>query len=278
MLGLITGSGFYDIAPLQARREERVETPYGAVPVTHARWQGEYELIAIARHGSDHSIAPHLINYRANLAALRSAGVTAILATAVSGGITPGLNPGDLVVIDDFLDFTSGRPGTFFDAPGAVRHTDMTDAYDPQLRGLIVESAISVDVDVAAGGTYCTFNGPRFETPAEIRMAAMLGGDLVGMTGYPEVVLARELGIAYASIGVISNRAAGMGAGRTSLDEIMETLKIASEPLYRLIGAAIERFYSARDEDEYRTARMFVGEEHSTWALFPDRSADGESP
>ena len=115
MIGLITGSGFAELPALRDKVPETVDTPYGPVTVTKARWEGEHELAFIARHGSDHSIAPHLINYRANIAALREVGVRAVLATAVSGAITSGFEPGELVLVTDFLNFTSGRPDTFFD-------------------------------------------------------------------------------------------------------------------------------------------------------------------
>lgn len=250
MLGLITGSGFYDIALIADRRVVTITTPYGDVAVTHGRWSGEIDLVFIARHGSDHSIAPHSINYRANIWALRDAGATAILATAVSGGITDGLEPGDLVIIDDFLNFTAGRADTFFDEPGNLQHTDMTDAYDPALRRLIADAAASVDVPISVGGTYCATNGPRFESPAEIRMMATVGGDLVGMTGYPEVALARELDLPYASIGVISNHAAGLVADALSLPEIMAVIESASVSLYPVIGKVIEGHSAGQHANE----------------------------
>jgi len=242
MLSLITGSGFYDIAAISDRRIVPIATPYGEVAVTLGRWNGEIEIAFLARHGSDHSIAPHSINYRANIWALREAGATAILATAVSGGIAEGLDPGDLVNIDDFLNFTSGRADTFFDEPGNLTHTDMTAAYDAGLRATIASAAADVGVPIAPRGTYCATNGPRFESPAEIRMMAMVGGDIVGMTGYPEVALARELNLPYASIGVISNRAAGLIDEPLSLPEIMAVIEAASVPLYRVIGQVIERY------------------------------------
>ncbi len=276
MLGLITGSGFYDLERIRDRREEVVETNYGEVVLTHARWDGRHDLVFLARHGTDHSVAPHLINYRANISALHSVGVTAVVATAVSGAIAQNLEPGDLVIIDDFLDFTTGRTGTFFDTPGEVHHTDMTTAYDPLLRSLITQAAEAEEIHVVDGGTYCTFNGPRFESPAEIRMAAALGGDLVGMTGYPEVVLARELGMAYAAIGVISNKAAGLGGDDLSLAEIKKVLESASGPLYQLIGAATDLYETVRSDPEYQTARMFVLEDISA-SLLDDRLGQNKS-
>jgi 5'-deoxy-5'-methylthioadenosine phosphorylase len=247
VLGLIMGSGFYDIVGLVDRAEVPVDTPYGRVTLTTGRWHGQ-PVAFLPRHGVDHSIPPHAINYRANVWALASSGVSAVVATAVSGGISPKMAPGRLVVISDFLNFTAGRAETFFDglvdpgfepASGPVTHTDMTNAYDPAMRAAIRRAAELESIDVLDGAVYCTTNGPRFETPAEIRMMAVLGGDLVGMTGYPEVALAREAGVPYASIGVVSNWAAGLSSDELSSAEIFSVIEAASEPLYRLIGRTV---------------------------------------
>lgn len=240
MLGLITGSGFYDVPQISDRSALRHPTPYGEVELTTGRWLDQHEIVFLARHGTDHSVPPHAINYRANVWALHDIGADAILATAVSGGITPGLDPGCLVIIDDFLNFTSGRKATFFD--DTVQHTDVTSAYDPGLRALISQAAGELDISITDRGTYVTFDGPRFESPAEIKMAGIVGADLVGMTGYPEVVLASELGVPYASIGVISNLAAGIGDADLSLDEIMAIIASTADRLYPLIGRTIELF------------------------------------
>lgn len=248
MMGLITGSGLYDIAELEDRVVERRDTPYGAVQLTTGRWRGR-PVAFLPRHGADHSIPPHAINYRANVWALAKAGVTAILATAVSGGISPAMTPGRLVLISDHLDLTSGRAGTFFDGVsdagfehgrGPVTHTDMTGAYDPALRELIRRAAGLEAIELVEGAVYCATNGPRFETPAEIVMMGRMGADLVGMTGCPEVALAREAGVPYASVGVVSNRAAGLGAGDVSVAEILEVIEGCADPLYRLLGRTIE--------------------------------------
>jgi 5'-methylthioadenosine phosphorylase len=266
MFGLITGSGFYDIPELVDRKVEHIDTPFGGpVPVTTGSWRGR-DVCFIPRHGADHSVPPHGINYRANIAALKAIGATSIVATAVSGGIHPEMTPGAIVVISDFLNFSSGREVTFFDGskrpivaeeieaqtgtgneggPGPeqmvkVVHTDMSAAYHPGLRATIVAAAAAESIDVIDGGVYCTFDGPRFETPAEIAMAKTLGGDLVGMTGFPEVALAVEAGIPYASIGVISNLAAGISEEPLSAADIMTLIDTTAEPLYRLISRTAE--------------------------------------
>ncbi len=241
MLGLITGSGFYNLEALHDPTKVTVDTPYGGVTLTLAKWNGGPKVLFLPRHGTDHSVPPHLINYRANMWALHHAGASAIVATAVSGAIADNMQPGDFVVVDDFIDFTTGRPATYFHAVGDLTHTEMGDPYHAEMRATIVAAAESVRVPVIVGGTYCATNGPRFETKAEIAMMRKLGGDLVGMTGCPEVVLANELRLAYASIGVISNKAAGLGDREFTIDEIMQVLGDAKWPLEMLLGAIIEQ-------------------------------------
>ena len=272
VFGLITGSGFYDIPELTDRRVERVDTPWGdAVAVTIGRWRG-CDVAFLPRHGADHSIPPHAINYRANVSALATVGAQQILATAVSGGIDPSMTPGRMVLISDYLDFTTGRGATFFDGSGRpvtlgpadpalagrsirVVHTDMTEPYSPAVRAVVRAAAEAERIDLIDGGVYCTTNGPRFETPAEIRMMHRVGGDLVGMTGYPEVALAAEAGIPYASIGVISNVAAGLGDEKLSVDDIVGLINTTAEPLYRLIGRTVELATAGPASDRREGAR-----------------------
>ncbi len=266
MIGLITGSGFADLPALSSKAVEQVDTPFGSVTVIQARWDGQGEVAFIARHGQDHSIAPHLINYRANISALHAVGVRAIVATAVSGAITSAYAPGQLVLIDDFLNFTTGRSDTFFDTPGSVRHTEMTTAYDPELRALVRTSADLVGVELVDGATYSTFNGPRFESPAEIEMAERAGADLVGMTGYPEVVLARERGLAYCSIAIVSNHAAGKGA-ELSIPEIMAVIDEASPRVQAVLGATISRYAQLALDPANAELRMVSGDDGAEWDL-----------
>jgi 5'-methylthioadenosine phosphorylase len=239
MMGLITGSGFYDLPDVVGRESESFATPYGAMTLTTGQWDG-VPVAFLPRHGSDHSVPPHAINYRANIWALKEVGASAILATAVSGGINPALTPGRFVVISDILNFTSGRADTFFDgSKGTVTHTDMSYPYDPVLRRILLDAASAESVDAIDGGIYCTTNGPRFETPAEIAMMGRLGGELVGMTGYPEVVLANELEVPYAAIGVISNMAAGLGDEKLTMDDVIAVIGTCADPLHRLVGRAV---------------------------------------
>ncbi len=257
MFGLITGSGFYDIPDLEQREQVALTTPFGVVDLTRGRWHG-VDVGFVARHGADHSKPPHAINYRANVWGLRMAGAESIIATAVSGAINPAMGSGQLVLIDDFLNFSSGRAATFFDGTvgeaelaasnpprvempslDGVVHTDMSQPYDTELRGRLLTAAASAGVELIDGGVYVCTDGPRFETRAEIAMMGRLGGDLVGMTGFPEVALANELGVPYASIGVVSNPAAGLGQDTLSMDDIWAVIDSAGKNLFTLIAATI---------------------------------------
>ncbi len=238
MFGFITGSGFYDLPGLENSTASLVETPYGGVEVTTGRWHGN-DIAFLPRHGGAHSVPPQQINYRGNLWALGEVGVTDILATAVSGGIAEHLTTGSLVVIDDYIDWTTGRDDTFFDTPGDVRHIEMGEPYDPALRAALLVAAAERGCTLHPSGTYICFNGPRFETRAEIRMAKAFGADLVGMTGYPEVALAVERGLRYASVGVIANPAAGLGDTAITIDEIWAAIAAAKDVVLDLFASVV---------------------------------------
>ena len=239
MIGLIAGTGYYDLPGLLQRDQRTVSTEYGDASVLTGRWH-EQQIAFVTRHGGDHSVAPHAINYRANIQALVNLGVTDVFAVNVVGSMLPEAGPGSFVLVDDFIEFTTGRETTFFDRPGEVHHTDMTDVYDPELRAMLVLAAEVEGIELSGPTTYVCTNGPRFETPAEIRMYAQLGAGVVGMTGYPEVALAREAGLRYASVAVVSNIAAGMASGAISHEEIWSMLDDTKAPLFRLLGRAMQ--------------------------------------
>lgn len=221
-LGIIAGTGFYSLEALDDVSIETVETAYGSMPVTRGTWHGQ-PVVFVTRHGAEHKVPPHRINYRAIIRALVDLGVRDVVSVSVTGGIDPDLAAGELVCLDDFLDFTKGRIGTFHDGDGpeGVVHTDMTTAYDPLLRDELLDAAGSIGQPVVDGGVYACFDGPRFETPAEIRLAALAGGTVAGMTGVPEVVLAAEAGLRYAGLTLVVNPAAGVRPGEPiTMDEI----------------------------------------------------------
>lgn len=237
-VGIIAGTGFYELPGLADAEHLTVSTDWGEAHAMTGRWHGR-RIVFVPRHGGDHSIPPSAINYRANIAAIRDLAATAILAVSVVGSMVPERGTGSFLLLDDYLEFTTGRAATFFDQPGQVTHTDMTTPYDPSLRAALAAAAEAEGIDVAPTATYVCTNGPRFETPAEIRMYAQAGGSVVGMTGYPEVALAREAGIPYAGVAVVANMAAGMFDGEISHEEVAAALEATKEPLFALLGRAV---------------------------------------
>ena len=236
-LGIIAGTGFADLPGLVDPLTRAVPTAYGPAQVTTGTWHGR-ETAFIARHGVGHSIPPHMINARANIQALVDLGIAEILAVNVVGGI--GVPTGALVVVDDFIDFTKSRVLTFFDGspPQGVVHADMTEPYDQRLRRAWIDAAVSRGHDVVDGGVYGAFEGPRFETKAEIRMAQAMGVSVVGMTGVPEVVLAREAGIPYAAMCLVANPAAGLGSAPITMDEVNGVVASGAAAVIRIMDAA----------------------------------------
>jgi 5'-methylthioadenosine phosphorylase len=206
---IITGTGIYEI-PGFSFEQRTIETRYGPALVNIGEQDG-FELAFLSRHGLTHNIPPHQINYRANIAALRKLGVRRILATNAVGSISREVPPTGLAVLSDFIDFTHGRAMTFYDGGrSGLVHTDMGAAYCPALSRRILDLAPQFDLHLRPTAVYVATNGPRFETPAEIRMYGMMGADVVGMTGVPEVILARELDMHYASVAYSINWAAGV--------------------------------------------------------------------
>lgn len=242
---IIGGSGLTQLAGLQDTRRQVVRTPYGdpSGPLTHGRLEG-VELVFLARHGYGHTVAPHEINYRANIWALHQAGVDGVLAVATVGGIRPEFGPGALVIPDQLIDYTWGRRSTFFEGPDQpVTHVDFTVPYDLAVRERLAAAARAAAEDVTPDGVYGCTQGPRLETAAEIRRMARDGCDLVGMTGMPEAALARELGLPYAVLAVVANHAAGMGdsAQAISLEAISETLVASMARVHRVLGEFVRQ-------------------------------------
>ena len=226
-VAIIGGTGV-DRLPGVNLEEQVIDTPYGQVMI-HRAGGSPYPLIFLNRHGPQTQTPPHKINFRANLKALKMLGVERILATNAVGSIDPNLPPGCLVALDDYLDFTAGRRFTFYDgAESGHAYTDMNDPYCPELRRRLLAMASEFELELHPRGTYVCTNGPRFETPAEIRMFARLGGEVVGMTGVPEAALAKELGIHYAAVAYSINWAAGLEEGirivREGIPELLARL------------------------------------------------------
>ena len=212
-LAVIGGSGLSKLASLEITQRKVVRTPYGepSGALTFGSIRG-HGMVFLARHGYGHTIAPHEVNYRANLWALKEENVSGVVSVASVGGIRRDVAPGTLLVPDQIIDYTWGRRSTFFEGAGApVTHIDFTEPYTQSLRRRILAAARACGESMLDGGTYAASQGPRLESAAEINRLERDGAAVVGMTGMPEAALARELGLEYAAIAVSANYAAGRG-------------------------------------------------------------------
>ncbi len=245
MLAIIGGSGLSRLATLEVTERRAARTPYGEPSgvLMFGRIGGK-PVVFLARHGHAHTIAPHEVNYRANIWALRDAGAARIVSVASVGGIRKEYGPGALVVPDQLIDYTWGRASTFFEGPDQpVTHVDFTHPYSEAVRDAILQAGVDCGERLFNGGTYAATQGPRLETAAEINRLERDGADLVGMTAMPEAVLARELGLDYGAIAVVVNQAAGRGssAGGIDLVEIEAVLQQAMVRVCRIIEALLAR-------------------------------------
>jgi 5'-methylthioadenosine phosphorylase len=245
MIAIIGGSGLTQLDNLEITARRIVRTPYGepSGPLTFGRI-GENQAVFLARHGYGHTLAPHEINYRANLWALHAQGITRVIAVATVGGISDDLGAGTLVLPDQIIDYTWGRPSTYFEgSEQPVTHIDFTYPYDEPTRQMLVQAAGEVGVPLVAGGTYAAVQGPRLETKAEIDRLERDGATMVGMTGMPEAALARELKLAYAALTVVVNPAAGRGssARSVSFDEIGRVIEESMAKVRLIVAKVVEQ-------------------------------------
>jgi 5'-methylthioadenosine phosphorylase len=235
--GFITGTGLYTLPGATDVHPKEMPTPFGNVYVELASMEDQ-QVVFIPRHGKQHKISPREINFRGNLWAMRELGVGRILATSVSGSLVAAWGPGTLVVVDQFLNFTDGRAETFYPMDGKLTHVDVTDPYCRTLHQHLTASAEKLRIPLESGATYVCMNGPRFETRAEVEMVRRLGGHLLGQTNYPECVLARELAICYATVGIVSNFAAGMQLTVTAT-EVVENIRKCGDTVGALFAALL---------------------------------------
>ena len=231
MLAIIGGSGLTQLSNLAIVRREVVRTPYGepSGALTYGSLCSE-PVVFLARHGYGHTIPPHRVNYRANIWALKQAKARGIISVASVGGIRAGFGPGTLVVPDQIIDYTWGRDSTFFEGGEMpVKHVDFTHPYDAELRRRLLAATAAAGESAVDGGVYAATQGPRLETAAEIDRLERDGADVVGMTGMPEAVLARELELPYAALNVVVNYAAGRSDSAQGIvfDDIEATLQTA---------------------------------------------------
>jgi 5'-methylthioinosine phosphorylase len=228
MLAIIGGTGLTQLDNLDIKKRLIVRTAYGdpSQPLIFGEIAG-CEVVFLARHGGGHTIPPHAVNYRANIAALHLQGVTEIAAIATVGGIDATLSAGVIAIPNQIIDYTHGRQNTFYDGIDLpVKHIDFTHPYCEKMRAKWQQAALAAREPVVNHGVYAAMQGPRLETAAEIDRLERDGATMVGMTGMPEAVLARELGISYAAICPVANHAAGRGESVAGIhyEELMHTL------------------------------------------------------
>ncbi|MGR9044214.1 MAG: S-methyl-5'-thioinosine phosphorylase [Gammaproteobacteria bacterium] len=240
-LAIIGGTGLTQLSDLKIIDRLKLETPFGSPSAEFV--SGELNgqtIIFLARHGNPHTIAPHKINYRANIWGLKQLGVDRIVAVAAVGGITESMAPAHIAIPDQIIDYTYGRDHTFHeDDLDEVVHIDFTHPYTPHMRAKLISAAGHAKIAVTPLGTYGCTQGPRLESIAEIQRMERDGCDLVGMTGMPEAALAKELGIDYAAIAVVANWAAGKSDGEITMAEIEQHLHKGMAKTAELLKALI---------------------------------------
>ncbi|MEM2917388.1 MAG: S-methyl-5'-thioadenosine phosphorylase [Candidatus Bathyarchaeia archaeon] len=241
-IAIIGGSGLE--ALIRGAEQIRVGTPFGLAPPISIFEIGKKEVAFLPRHGTEHSLPPHRINYRANIKALHQLGVKRIISTNAVGAINPNMSPGDIVVPHDFVDFCRLRPVTFYDE--AAVHVDMSQPYCPEIRSVLIVKAEACGAKFWDKAVLVCTEGPRFETPAEINMFRQLGCDVVGMTGSLEAVLARELEMCYATLCYVSNKAAGMQEQLT-VKEVRETAQRIAPIIQQILIETVRHLPMARN-------------------------------
>jgi 5'-methylthioadenosine phosphorylase len=245
LVAIIGGSGLSQLGNMGGIQRRVARTPYGepSGALTFGRIR-ERDVVFLARHGYGHTIAPHEVNYRANIWALKDAGAECVVSVASVGGIRNDITPGVLMLPHQVIDYTWGRPSTYFEGAGVpVNHIDFTEPYSRDLRKRLLEAAKSSGEAILDGGVYAATQGPRLETAAEITRLERDGADIVGMTGMPEAGLAREVSLEYATIAVVANYAAGRGDSQRAvpLDKIGEILDEAMGRVRRIIERFCEK-------------------------------------
>lgn len=237
MLAIIGGSGLNNFPGVSLGENIQLDTPYG--PASSGLIKAEYqgcEFVFLPRHGQGHKLAPHQINYRANIWALHHLGVTEIVAVNAVGGLAANMGPGALIIPDQIIDYTHGREQSFLlEVEGYVNHIDFTFPYCQPLRQRLLAAGAALNLACVDGGTYACTQGPRLETAAEVKRLIRDGCELVGMTAMPEAALARELGLNYAAICLSVNWGAGLAEGEIDLSSIGQVLAAGVKNIQNLL-------------------------------------------
>jgi 5'-methylthioadenosine phosphorylase len=260
MIGIIGGSGLYEIKGVAVLETKKVSTPFG--DPSDAYVIGDFSgkrVVFLPRHGSQHTIQPHRINYRANIWGFKELGIDRLISVGATGGIHAGMSPGTLVVPDQIIDLTHGRDATFYDGENGVVHIDLTEPYCSELRECLIEAGNTAEIEMKKSGTYICTNGPRLETRAEIQFYSQIGADVVGMTAMPEASLAREAELCYAGISVVTNYAAGITGKKLTATEVVDTMNRTAVLLKRLLAETLKLVSPERNcfcKEAMRNARV----------------------
>jgi 5'-methylthioadenosine phosphorylase len=238
MIGIIGGSGLYEIEGVVTKETRKISTPFGDPSGSYVIGDlSGREVAFLARHGFRHEIPPHRINYRANIWGFKMLGVERVLSVGATGGISEGMAPGTIAIPDQIIDM-SGRVGVTFHDGEEVVHIDFTEPYCPQVRASLCMAGEKAGIELKQSGTYVCAAGPRLETKAEIEFFSRIGGDVVGMTFMPEASLAREAEICYGGIAVVTNFAAGIKEKKLTATEVVKVMNKAMITLRRLLKEA----------------------------------------
>jgi len=246
-IGIIGGTGIYSPEALKGFKQQIIDTPYGKALCNLGEMAGN-QVAFITRHGAGHTVPPHMVNYRANIWALKYLGTEEIFATTATGSLNPAMTAGHFVVCDQLLDFTKSRVNTFYDNPvRGVAHADFTNPYCETLRRKVISILEKTAIPFHKTGCYVCTDGPRFETAAEVRAYAMLGGDVVGMTNAQEAILAREAEICYTNCSIVTNMGAGISKTPLSHQEVVDAMAVSIKNMETVISGFIK--FSEKTEE-----------------------------
>lgn len=248
-IGIFGGSGFYSL--LDNVEEVAVETPYGAPSARLSIGNvGERRVAFLPRHGNKHELPPHMINYRANLWAMKKIGVSQIIGPCATGSLQPHVKPGDFVICDQFVDRTKGRKDTFYDGP-IVTHVSAAQPYCEEMREVAIDTATAMGINVHKTGTVVVVQGPRFSTKAESKWFSKQDWEVINMTQYPENHLARELEMCYLNISLITDYDVGLedvpDIDPVSMEEVIEIFNANNEKVKELIFNIIPKLPTTPD-------------------------------
>ncbi len=245
-VGIVAGSGLEMAPPFVGWETVSAKSRFGVIEVRRGEIGGRTVLFC-PRHGSEHTVPPHLVNYRAIIAGLSALGADRIIGTAAVGSLSCDIRPGTAAVLTDFMDFTRRGPVTFADGGAeGFAHTDLSEPYCPDISGALLHACGDSGIEVTTPCTYICVDGPRYETPAEITMYRRWGADVVGMTNAPEAILAREAGVCYGAVAVITNFACGISQMKLSHQEVLAAMGSVQDRLVRALVLAVEKIPGER--------------------------------